>query len=645
MKHDPSLPPVAHGGAPLAGHPVVRPVIGLVLHPVRDLVRYPVRYPVRIPLRRPALALAAALAVAAHGPAHAEPEKRARWAQPPLPVLMPAIRDELSRTPPVGAPGAAPVDAAAAPAGTPAAAPLSPALPKAPDPGGVGRAIESLDAAVVRKDGRFDLNVANASPAAVFAALAHDTRLSILVDPAVKNPVTINLKDVTLREALDALHQLYEYEYRVVGRQILVQAPQMLTRVMRVDYPVINRSGRSEVRVLSGSISNGSGGSSGGSSGSGTSTSGSGTPGSEESSRITTQLRSDIWGELEATLKLLVPDADGGKVAVSPQTGTVVVRAMPRQLREVERYLAMAKLQVERQVMIEAKIIEVNLSMENRTGINWAAFRNKLSSGLSVGMVSPGASLSTTGTLTGGGISADAGLSLTGAETLAGGLFGLAFQTANFAAVLSFLESQGTVQVLSSPRIATLNNQKAVLKVGTDDFFVTNISTTTNSVGNSTQTTPNITVQPFFSGIALDVTPQIDEDGQIILHIHPQVSTVRERNKVLNLGSLGNFTLPLASSTVNESDSLVRVGDGSIFAIGGLMQQEQSDGRSGLPGTGGTVLQHVFGQTEKTSSKQELVILLKPTVVTGPAAADALRGDALERLLSWLETEPKKPLP
>jgi len=494
------------------------------------------------------------------------------------------------------------------------------------------------------KDGRFDLNVSNAAPGAVFAAIVHDTRVSVLVEPNVRTPITVNLKDVTMREALEALSTLYGFEYRALGRRIVVQGPEMSTRVFKIDYPVISRAGRTEVRVLSGSITNGggSGGSTGSTGAAPTPAGANGSPpggGSSvamESSRVTTAQRNDVWGELEATLKLLVPEKDGARIVVSPQTGTVVVRAMPREMREVEHYLEMAKLQVERQVMIEAKIIEVNLNDSQRAGVNWGAFRQALNSRLSVGTVTPGTSLSVKGELSSGGLSADPGASLSGAASLGGGLFGLAFQTSNFAAVLDFLETQGGVQVLSSPRIATLNNQKAVLKMGTDDFFVTNISTTTTSTGNNSVTSPTITVQPFFSGISLDVTPQIDDAGKIILHIHPQISSVKERQKVLNLGSAGNFTLPLASSTVNETDSIVRVSDGSIFAIGGLMREEQSNEHSGLPGTQGTFLRHIFGQSSRANSKQELVILLKPTVVTG-TGNDSPKQDSLGRLLSWLE--------
>ena len=181
-------------------------------------------------------------------------------------------------------------------------------------------------------------------------------------------------------------------------------------------------------------------------------------------------------------------------------------------------------------------------------------------------------------------------------------LLGLAFQTQNFAAMLQFLESQGTVQVLSSPRIATLNNQKAVLKVGTDDFFVTNITTTTPSTGTPSSVSPTITVQPFFSGIALDVTPQIDENNLITLHIHPSVSVVTEKTKSLDLGSLGAFKLPLASSDISESDTVVRVEGSNIVAIGGLMKQQQNQGHSQVPVLGDLpIVGNAFRNTDNSS--------------------------------------------
>jgi MSHA biogenesis protein MshL len=228
------------------------------------------------------------------------------------------------------------------------------------------------------------------------------------------------------------------------------------------------------------------------------------------------------------------------------------------------------------------------------------------------------------GALAGGGsnaVTASSGVTLGARTDAAGSLFGLALQTSNFAALISFLETQGTVHVLSSPRIATLNNQKAVLKVGRDEFFVTNVSTTTTAIGSSSTTSPTVTVQPFFSGVALDVTPQIDDNGNIILHIHPSVSNVTTVDKPINLGSAGTFSLPLASSAISETDSVVRGRDGQIVAIGGLMRHASASSRSQIPGAGDVPgIGALFRNNSQVLQKRELVILLKPTIVEGDSA-------------------------
>ena len=141
------------------------------------------------------------------------------------------------------------------------------------------------------------------------------------------------------------------------------------------------------------------------------------------------------------------------------------------------------------------------------------------------------------------------------------------------------------------------------------------LTSTVTSSGTSNVTTPTITLQPFFSGIALDVTPQIDGENGIVLHVHPSISNVKENQKIINLGTLGTYTLPLASSTVNETDSIVRVQDGNIVAIGGLMKQEQSASASGLPGSTTSTMGMLFGTRDKYLLKRELVILIKPTII------------------------------
>jgi MSHA biogenesis protein MshL len=519
-----------------------------------------------------------------------------------------------------------------APAAAPAPAPLPPEVAQAlvPPP-----QMQLPQLAQRAPEPRFDVNVVALPAAQVLAALAKDTRYSMLVDPSLAQPVTVNLKDVTLLEALDTLRELYGFEYRVQGTRIFVQPAALQTRMFQVNFPTGQRTGRTEMRVTSGSIALAHAGAGGAQAPGAPASAG---PTAQESTQITTQVRNDLWQELEDSLKLLLSiddkDAGGRQVIVSPQTSVILVRALPRELRTVEQFLAASRLNIERQVMLEAKIVDVRLRTGQQTGINWAAFRTGDNHRGSIGPINPGTTLRNTGDLLSPSLNAAPGSTLTQPLDAAAGLFGLAFQTGSFAALLSFLETQGEVQVLSSPRIATLNNQKAVLKVGTDDFFVTGITTTTTTgVGGGIVSTPTITVQPFFSGIALDVTPQIDAEANIILHVHPSVSSVAERTKQLNLGSLGNFTLPLASSSISETDTIVRVRDAHIVAIGGLMKTSRMRNREQLPGAGDLpVLGHLFGSRESASDKHELVILIKPTVIHSDAQAAELREQTLQRL-------------
>jgi MSHA biogenesis protein MshL len=516
---------------------------------------------------------------------------------------------------------------------------------------------------------RFDLAV-NAAPAQqVFMSIVSGTRYSMVVNPGVSGAISVNLKDVTVREALEAIREAYGYEFRVDGTRIYVDAAGLQTRVFQVNYLMGLRSGRSDVRVSSGAIS----GTTGGAPGATPVTAGAGQPSaaalgafglsaiattSLDSSRVSMVSQSDFWTEVSLALRALVTPGEGRSVVVSPQSGVIVVRAMPQELRSVEKYLKAIRLSVERQVMIEAKVVEVTLSQDYQAGVNWAAFPT---SGISAGQVSQGtllqrtppaggSSVQITGatgiiagapgnvTVTGGTVAGFPGNNLINLTNPGASLFGLAFQTRNFASLITFLETQGGVQVLSSPRVAALNNQKAVLKVGTDQFFVTNITgtpiTSPNGVVTSVQITP--TFNPFFSGVSLDITPQIDEDGNILLHIHPLVSDVQTNTVQFDFGVSGPQDIPLAKSAVNETDTIVRAQDGNIVALGGLMSVSVTTTKSGIPG-----LQDIpgigaaFRSTQRTSVKKELVILLKPTVIRSEKEWEADLQQTRERLRSY----------
>jgi MSHA biogenesis protein MshL len=493
---------------------------------------------------------------------------------------------------------------------------------------------------------RFNLAVNNAPVAQVLNALVSGTPYSMLFPPDLSGTVSLNLKSTTVREALETLREVYGYDYRIQGTRIYVQPNTIQTRIFKINYLANRRQGMSDMRVTGSSPTTSTPTTtSGASSGAGSVPAGNtgGQPQrSNDSARVQTTSDYDFWKDLGSALNSIVGSQEGRNVIVNAGSGVVLVKASPVELRSVDEYLKATQLVVERQVMLEAKIIEVSLNDSYQTGINWSKFGGLLGGKLAFGTLAPGATLSGSATLGGSATGVTAGTVVSAAPgtngsidtTSAGrGFFGLAFQSQNFAALLSFLEGQGDVQVLSSPRIATTNNQKAVLKVGTDDFFVTGISTNTTTSASGNVVTPNITLQPFFSGIALDVTPQIDEEGNIILHVHPSVSVVEEKVKNVNLGSLGTFTLPLASSSLNETDSIVRVQDGSIVAIGGLMSQEQNTSRYGLPGISGVPgLGALFGQKSVSNKKRELVILMRSTVIRDENSWRNASAETQERL-------------
>jgi MSHA biogenesis protein MshL len=479
---------------------------------------------------------------------------------------------------------------------------------------------------------RFDLVISNAPANQVLMGIVSGTRYSMLVHPDITGSISVNLKDVTVFEALDSIRELYGYEYKIEGARIFIEPQAMQTRVFQVNYIVGQREGKSDTRVTSGSISNNNQQSQQSTSGTTTTTSGNNAS-SINGTSITTSTKNDFWPDLALSLKEIVGPGDGKRVIVNLQSGVIVVRAMPADIRNVEAFLRLMQVSIERQVILEAKILNVALNDASQSGVNWSVFGKSGASTALAGNINANTTLTnggSVGDLVSGDLTVSNGASVSNAATtaLGGPLFAVALQSANFAALLSFLETQGDVQVLSSPRIATINNQKAVLKVGTDEFFVTGVSSSTTAVGATATTVPEVQLQPFFSGISLDVTPQIDKDNNIILHMHPTISQVTTVNKQVNLGTTsGTINLPLASSNVSETDSIVRTKDGRVIAIGGLMTESSVSSKSKVPGLGDIKgIGNAFRQKGSAVSKTELVILLKSTVVQGQ---DTWNDDAL----------------
>ena len=470
----------------------------------------------------------------------------------------------------------------------------------------------------------FDLQVDNAEAGNFFRGLVTDTPYNMVVHPDVSGRVSLNLKNVTVNDVMHVMRDVYGYDFMVRNNVYQVYPDVLRTEIFNVNYLNVARSGRSETQVSAGKVSDT--GNNSDSSGSSSNASGDGESGSNQvvGTIVNTSAEADLWSELAVTLRDIVSVDEGSSVMVTPQVGLVVVKAKPQTLRAVQDYLARVENTVSRQVVLEAKIIEVTLNEGFQAGIDWNTFGDA-----SGGTFAPTTIVNEDGSLstTAGSEHSVAGQLMSGAADIfnpLGAAFSLNTSFGDFEATIDLLSTQGSVQVLSSPRIATVNNQKAVIKVGSDEFFVTDISSNTVTAGSAININDSPELTPFFSGIALDVTPQISSSNEVILHVHPTVSEVTEQLK-----EISGEMVPLASSTIRESDSIVKASNGQIVVIGGLMQNSSRDNNASVPWLSRIpLLGRLFKQKSQQGVKSELVILLKPRVVTPEVQTQLLNESA-----------------
>jgi MSHA biogenesis protein MshL len=493
-------------------------------------------------------------------------------------------------------------------------------------------------------DERFDVNVMDADAREFFMSLVAGTQRNLIVHPDVAGRVTLTLKQVTLENVLDTVRDVYGYDYRRSGGAYIVLPAAMQTRVFEIDYLNLVRGGMSRTRVSSGQVTQSAGDRSA-DNGSGNTSSDSNSPSSGENvqttgSVIDTVSNSDFWTELQTTLAAILGSGDGRQIVVNAQSGVIFARGMPDELRSVQDYLQRIHGAAKRQVVLEAKIVEVTLSDGFQAGVNWAAVQvqadgdtfsgGNLSGGRQLGNQPP-----LTGAPAGGPVTVGPGNPVTSfASEALGAAFAMAFDIGDFNAFVELLETQGDTRVLSSPRVATLNNQKAVIKAGTDEFFVTAVRSNTVT-GTASTTSRDVTLTPFFSGIALDVTPQISASGEVTLHIHPTVSEVTDQTKVLTISGQTD-TLPLAFSEIREADSVVKARSGQIIAIGGLMRTSSRRVNYSTPVLGRVPgLKRLFGSSREVETKTELVILLRPIVVDDDEDWPRVMQPAADRLAAF----------
>ncbi|MBF0454513.1 MAG: secretin N-terminal domain-containing protein [Magnetococcales bacterium] len=337
-------------------------------------------------------------------------------------------------------------------------------------------------------------------------------------------------------------------------------------------------------------------------------------------------------------------------VSVNPQSSIIMVRAYPSEMRQVEELIGKMQQTLQQQIVLEAKILEITLFDQFQSGINWALLsKMKGSKSIGAGVTGGGSMLSqenlirgaldttaksrlaqSTPVLQSGNATSSAfngALPFTGM----GGTFALQFMFNDFEGFIELLQSQGNIRVLSNPRISTLNNQKAVIKVGVDEFFPTNVE----KEDNDGVETVSVEVDVFFSGVSLDVTPQIVEKDSLILHIHPTVSDVITKSKII-LGA----EFPLAASSARESDNMVFSKNGEVVIIGGMMTNDRKGSKASTPFFGDLpLIGDLFGHRLESEVKSELVILVRATIVdNGKTWQDELK--RLNQRLSSYHTKP-----
>ena len=482
---------------------------------------------------------------------------------------------------------------------------------------------------------KYDINARQIDAVSFFAGLVKDTPFSVAIHPEVAGLISLDLKQVELDTIFDLVSDLYGFHIDRTGNIYRVFPAGMRTETFSVNYLLMKRDGNTQTSIISGGVSENSGNNNGGGNGnnnggnnnfSGNSQVGNnqggggfGNGNGSNGTSITTRTETNFWGNLETSLKEMLGNEEGRSVLVSPQAGLVTVRALPSELKTIGNFLNISEESLQRQVIIEARILEVILDDEYQQGINWTQ------------VLSHAGSTDFSFATSAGSIANDITASL-------GGITSLSFLNKDFSGVLNLLDTQGNVQVLSSPRVTAINNQKAVIKVGNDEYFVTDVSTSNTITSSSTSITPDIGLTPFFSGIALDVTPQIDANGSILLHIHPSVIETEEQEKVITLNE-EQYILPLAQSTIRESDTIIRATSGEIVVIGGLMQSIITTENSQTPLLGDIpLLGNLFKSKREKEVKKELIILLKPTVVGKNTMREQIEASRAQ-MADWLYVE------
>ena len=488
---------------------------------------------------------------------------------------------------------------------------ISPRLLSRPDAEPRGAAVRALSEA------KFTLNVQDTEIGGLLLGLGHSVPLNIVIGPGVTGTVSADLEKISLLGILEGIVRPRGYHYRIDGRTVRVFKTDRETRFYTLNYPNTVRKASAEF-TIAGAISQElrlEGASGGGSSG------------DSSRSNVTTEHQLDLWTDTEQGVRLIVFGSKDGKasdtepgpnglpvrsVLVSRQAGIVMVTAPHSTLVEVERYLNMIARSLSRQVLIDTRIVEVSLSDEFDFGLDV-----EVSPGFSSG------GSNTVGTIlrtiTGGIARDNAILGQDLAPVLTSGGFSFGIANDSLGVVLNALARQSDLRIISRPRIATLSNHKALIKVVRNEvFFIAQTEVAvTEGVAQTTVTDFPPSIIPI--GITLDVTPIVSDSGEITLHVHPSVSEIveiRQQPQLTGQGATGS--LPVVD--IREADMVLRVQSGQTVVIGGLIQRRELDIEKKIPILGDLpFVGQLFRRTDIEERRSELVIFLSPTVLDAPA--------------------------
>jgi len=464
------------------------------------------------------------------------------------------------------------------------------------------------------QSGRFDLDVQRADLRNVLAGLVRNSPFSLVVGNEVGGELTADLSDVSLFDILEQVVVPRGFTYRVNGSVITVERPQVETRTYRVDYPSYERQGGSDLTVFGAIESSPNLGSA------------SADAQDSSASSLSTRQSQNFWLELTESLQGIVgtgENADAGgsvrQVLVADQSGLVVVTAETPVLGKVEDFLAEMERSTRQQVLIDTRILEVTLTDDLDLGVDleYAPSIGDSTRGAVARLIDP--------------TRRNAVALTTLSPVLSNGGFTFGVAGDRLSARLRTLAAQTDVRVISTPRVATMNNHKALIKVVRNQVFFIAETDVQLVEGVGTSIATQFVPQIIPIGVTLDVTPRISESGEITIHIHPSVSEVvgvqNQPSSDPNAQQVGS--LPVID--LRETDTVVRVRDEETIVIGGLIRSRELDMESKVPGLGDLpLIGALFRSTNVEELRTELVILLTPTILQGPSVqrvTDAGRAD------------------